>query len=549
MNCVWLVMLLGAVTPTVGAAVSNAISEVMVYRSPSSQAVPPSSAKITTALADVYQRRNGAMLWSNERAPTAQALALITALRAADDAGLRAANYRGEELAQRLTVLGAELAATSTQWAEFDVALSSAALLFISDLHFGRVDPHAAGFDIPMAETVFDRAAFLEQLAARADTAAVLTELEPRYVHYRLLRQALVRYRKLASELTLPALPPLPGAAPKVGEFYAGMSTLRQWLVALGVLPVEVGASTDLVMDDAMAAALKRFQYLHGLEADGKLGKRTFAALTVPMAQRVRQIELTLERWRWLPPLGAGTIIVNIPQFRLFALKAAEDFEADMLRMDVIVGKEYPHTHTPVFAADLKYVVFRPYWNVPYSILSRELLPELRAHPSRWASKHLEIVRGGGDEATPLAPTAENLALLAAGQLRVRQRPGADNALGLVAFMLPNTYNVYLHSTPAPRLFQQARRAFSHGCIRVSDPVALAEQVLRDTPGAWTREKINAAIDSKTTTKVVLRKPLQVLILYGTAVATEDGAVHFLEDLYGYDRQLEALLGLKPVVP
>ena len=197
MNCVWLVMLLGAVTLPVGAVESNAISEVMANRSPSSQAVPPASAKITTALAYVYQRRNGAMLWSNERAPTAQALALITALRAADDAGLRAANYRGEELAQRLTVLGAEVAAASDQWAEFDVALSSAALLFISDLHFGRVDPHAAGFDIPMAGTAFDRAAFLEQLATRVDTAAALTELEPRYVHYRLLRQALVRYRKI----------------------------------------------------------------------------------------------------------------------------------------------------------------------------------------------------------------------------------------------------------------------------------------------------------------------------------------------------------------
>jgi murein L,D-transpeptidase YcbB/YkuD len=206
----------------------------------------------------------------------------------------------------------------------------------------------------------------------------------------------------------------------------------------------------------------------------------------------------------------------------------------------------YPQLHTPIFTSEMKAVLFRPYWDVPSSIARAEILPLLRKNPRYLDRENLELVTSSAP-AIPLAVTPENLQGLAAGKLRLRQRPGPDNALGLIKFVLPNAYSVYLHSTPAQRLFDEPRRAFSHGCIRVSDPVALAVEVLRDTPGNWTAEKVRAAMTGNSTFQVDLAQPVHVLILYGTAVATEDGAVHFFDDIYGDDRMLETLLGLKPV--
>jgi murein L,D-transpeptidase YcbB/YkuD len=215
--------------------------------------------------------------------------------------------------------------------------------------------------------------------------------------------------------------------------------------------------------------------------------------------------------------------------------------------MDVIVGRTYSSLRTPVFAADMKYVIFRPYWDIPVSIMKHEMLPSIRTNPDYLRREHLEIVRGASDSATVLSPTRENIEALASGTLRLRQQPGADNALGLIKFMLPNAHNVYLHSTPAQRLFSQSRRAFSHGCIRVSDPVELAAYVLRNAPGSWTKETIAAAMNGSSTRHVNLAKSIPVMILYGTALATEDGSVLFFEDIYGHDRRLEQLLRLRPL--
>jgi murein L,D-transpeptidase YcbB/YkuD len=191
----------------------------------------------------------------------------------------------------------------------------------------------------------------------------------------------------------------------------------------------------------------------------------------------------------------------------------------------------------------MKYVVFRPYWDVPYSIMRREMLGQIRNKPDYLERKDLEIVRGQTDAATPVAPTAENIEELAAGRLRLRQRPGPDNALGAIKFMFPNSYNVYLHSTPEHRLFSESRRTFSHGCIRVSDPVALAQYVLRNQKQVWTQERIEAAMSGAPAQRVNLDQAIRVMILYGTAVAAESGNIYFLDDVYGEDRKLEKLLG------
>jgi len=248
-----------------------------------------------------------------------------------------------------------------------------------------------------------------------------------------------------------------------------------------------------------------------------------------------------MERWRWLPSeLVTAPIIVNIPQFRLFAFESTADSEARIRQMDVIVGKSFDSTQTPVFAADMSYLVFRPFWDVPHSIAVKEVVPTARRDPADIERRNMEIVRGGEDSAA-LPNTAENVELVAKGSLRLRQRPGPNNSLGLVKFMMPNAYNVYLHSTPAQSLFAETRRDFSHGCVRVSDPVGLAEYVLRDSP-EWTRDKILAAMNGDKPLTVTLKNRIRVFIVYGTALAREQGDVLFFDDIYRHDARLEKAL-------
>jgi len=254
-----------------------------------------------------------------------------------------------------------------------------------------------------------------------------------------------------------------------------------------------------------------------------------------------------MERWRWLPSeLETAPIIVNIPQFRLFAFESTADSEAHIRQMDVIDGKAFDKTQTPVFAADMTYLIFRPYWEVPYDIALKEVVPTARNNPADIERRQMEIVRGNGDSAVVMPNTPENVELVARGTLRLRQRPGPNNSLGLVKFLFPNPYNVYLHSTPAQSLFAESRRDFSHGCVRVSDPVGLAEYVLRDSP-QWTREKILAAMNGTQPVTVILKNHIRVFILYGTAIATERGNILFFDDIYKHDARLEKALDARRV--
>ncbi|MGE0029851.1 MAG: murein L,D-transpeptidase [Steroidobacteraceae bacterium] len=496
------------------------------------------------ALLQVYSSRDYAPLWIDGTRATPQAIGLLHALEAAHARGLRSGDYEAAAIAARL----GELRSSPAQAAQFDLALSVVGVRFLSDLHFGRATPQAAGFHLEVPPTRLDLAEVLGKLAVSESVNTTLDGVEPPFAHYRLLRDALARYRELALDTDLHRLPPFEGRSLNPGESYAGATKLRRLLAALGDLPADQATTPDPVIAPELVVAIEQFQRRHGLEVDGIIGQRTFAELTRPVAARVRQIELTLERWRWLPHFEEPPIIVNIPQFRLFAFHTRVDRETEIVGMDVIVGQSFPRSRTPVFTGEIRQVVFRPYWDVPYSITVRELLPAIRRNPGYFARNNLEIVRGPGDDAVPVPVTPENLAALASGSLRLRQRPGPDNSLGLVKFVLPNAFNVYLHATPAHELFGESRRAFSHGCIRVRDPVGLAEHVFHDQPEPWSRERIERAMqEGPDSQRVRLARPVRVFVVYGTAVATEAGKVLFFDDVYGHDRRLEALLGLEPV--
>jgi murein L,D-transpeptidase YcbB/YkuD len=495
--------------------------------------------------AAVYARAASPMLWSARHQLSAQASELLGLLRAADRYGLRREDFGLARLDAAAAALGPE--SKPEEWASFDQALTHAALRLVSELHYGRVDPRAAGFELPETHADLDLVASVVALAASPRVTDAIAAVEPHFYHYQLLKAALQRYRALAAATDLSSLPTPPQRSVHVGEVYAGAPLLRRLLLAEGDLSLAAAApmAATTVLDPELVAALARFQDRHGLSADGHLGAATLAALRTPMAVRVRQIELTLERWRWLPPFTSPPIIVNVPQFRLFAFATLEDRAASILQMPVIVGEAYPRKETPIFVGALEYVIFRPYWDVPRSITTREMLPKIEANAGYLAHNHLEIVAGENEDAPALAATPARIAALAAGDLRLRQQPGEDNALGLIKFIFPNAHDVYLHSTPARGLFTAARRAFSHGCIRVSQPAALAAFVLRATPGDWTVDRVTAAMQQgPANQRVALRQSIPVMVLYGTVMATEAGPVQFFDDLYGQDRKLERLLEL-----
>jgi murein L,D-transpeptidase YcbB/YkuD len=348
----------------------------------------------------------------------------------------------------------------------------------------------------------------------------------------------LARYRALAADPSLGTLPEF-AATVRPGDSYTGLPLLQHRLAAFGDLTADVTPAEPLVYRGAVVEAIKHFQVRHGLEPDGVLGKATQTALRVPIAARVRQIELALERLRWLPHLGDERFVaVNIPMFRLWAWDSIPPAGTPSFDMGVIVGRALS-TQTPVFVEEMRSVIFRPYWNVPSSILRHEILPALVRDPDYLRRQNMEIVSGAGDDARLVPLTGENLERLRQGRLRVRQRPGPNNALGLVKFVFPNDENVYMHGTPAMELFSRFRRDFSHGCVRLEDPVALAEWVLKDQP-EWSRDRIVAAMQGSGPLRVNLRRPIQVILFYITAVVMPaDGTVRFAEDIYGHDARLE----------
>jgi L,D-transpeptidase YcbB len=363
--------------------------------------------------------------------------------------------------------------------------------------------------------------------------------------HYLLLENAQQQYQQLARQPGLTALPPLPSRTLRSGEAYQGMAALRTLLAATGDLqppatlpdPVEAFTATPSVpatLDEETIGALKHFQERHGLEQDGMIGPATWRALVTPMSARLRQIELTLARWRSQPANPhQRALFINIPRFRLYAISDGSDAEAQMLQMDVVVGRTLEKLRTPVFTADLTHLVFAPYWDVPRSITLDEVIPAVRRDPAYLARHHFELVDGAG---AVVPASLQGIGALERGTLRVRQRPGDDNALGAVKFMLPNANNVYLHDTPARALFARPVRAFSHGCIRVADPAALARWLLADAV-TWDASQIDAAMLRTEPLQVDLAAPVRVYIVYGTAIAREDGSVLFLDDLYGLDHR------------
>lgn len=486
----------------------------------------------------VYEATACEPRWSDQAGalpPAAQ-----TALRLLEDAathGFRPDDYGAVGLRIQARRLEAGHGSTP-DLAGFDVAMTTAVLRYFRHLHLGRISPTAVGFSMPGPPEAHDFAVVLASALRDGRLAEVAGAMAPPLAQYRLLRDALARYRAL--EIGAP--PPL--AAPiRPGDERDEVPRLIRQLTALGDLPGDVAIAPRTAYTDDIVDGVRRFQRRHGLDPDGVIGKATHAALAVPIDRRIRQIELALERLRWLPDLPPEELIaLNIPMFTLWAWDVSPPTGPPAVEMRAIVGRAVS-TQTPILFAEMREVIFHPYWNVPTSILRNELLPTLGRDPDALRRGHYEIVSGGGDDAAPVPLTAASLAGLRAGTLRLRQRPGPWNALGLAKFVFPNAQSIYMHGTPAQALFDRPRRDFSHGCVRVEDAAALAAWVLRDRP-EWTAERISAAMAGPRPESVALTRPIQVALFYLTAaVDHRTGEVRFSEDVYGHDAKLERALG------
>ncbi len=509
------------------ASVTGAVTEVAVT-------LGASSAEAVSVGA-LYDARAGALAWAAaDGAPPGAAEAMLARLHDAARHALAPAAYLTPAVVSALD--GSAGDATRR-----DVALTLAVLRYMGHLHLGRIDPRSLGRRFQVRPEPHDFPQLLARALADGRVVEVIDALAPPFAVYGQLVDALARYRALAA-LALPAVPSAVEAV-RAGDRYPGVPALARRLVAFGDLDSAAAWSAGSTLyDAALSTAVVRFQTRHGLTPDGVVGRRTLAALQVPLSARVAQIEFALERLRWLPDLGdRRLVLVNIPMFRLWAWEAGQLVAPPVVSMEVIVGRAM-RSETPVFVEQMEEVVFWPYWNVPRSIVLGEVLPAVDRDPGYLARQQMEIVRGWGDDAPAVAPDAAALTDLAAGRLRLRQRPGPHNSLGLVKFMFPNNDSIYMHDTPAPLLFARERRDFSHGCIRVQDPTALAAWVLAGRAG-WTKPVIEAAMARSTSRSVPVAAPIDVVLFYSTAaVSPDDGALHFANDIYGHDATLARAL-------
>jgi murein L,D-transpeptidase YcbB/YkuD len=487
-----------------------------------------------------YEMYGYSLPWVKDMQPTTQARQVIAVLLQAEQKGLSAEDYDGSRWAGRLATLKpAARQPTEADAVQFDAALTVCAMRYISDLHIGKVNPKHFDFGFDIETKKYDLPEFLkENVVDASDAEAALAQVEPPYPGYRRTIQALRTYLELAKQSDGRPLPEIKKTVAP-GDSYAGVPQLAAFLRLVGDLPADATVpSGGTVYEGPLVDAVKKFQIRHGRDPDGRIGGKTLSDLNVPLESRVRQMQMMLERWRWLPlSYRAAPIVANIPEFRL---RAYDENLKIALTMNVVVGKAFGHD-TPLFADLMEYVVFRPYWSVPYSITRAELLPKIAKDPDYLTSKGLEVVNSKQEVVVSGPVTPDILAQLRAGRLFIREKPGPKNSLGLAKFIFPNSYNVYMHDTPARQLFSESRRDFSHGCIRLERPADLAVWVLRNNPG-WDADRVRAAMNGTTTQQVNLEHPIPVLIVYGTAIVSEDGVVHFYDDIYKLDAALDKVL-------
>jgi murein L,D-transpeptidase YcbB/YkuD len=480
------------------------------------------SLHVSEGVRKFYQSHQQQTIWLDGDELSERGEEMMAALRQSEVDGLPPDLYRvptAEAILTRLAsadTADAELADTERNalLAELDVLLSEGMARYAQDLAQGTVDPEAESqlaWEIPREHA--PQQSVLEAIATGRPVADVVSQLRPRTPHYARFMQALARYRQVEARGGWKQLPR--DLSIEAGDRAPGVALLRERFV-LGPDPREAqlaqaGAAQPDVFDDQLVEAVKHFQTRHSIEADGQLGTGTLRELNHRVDERIAELRLNIDRWRWLPhELGARHLIVNVAGFEMEVVDNGRVVQT----MDVVVGQQ--NWKTPIFADTMEYIVVNPYWNVPPSILEDEIVPALQQDPAYLERNGMERTSDGG----------------------VRQRPGPKNALGRFKFMFPNKDNIYLHDTPADHLFARTRRDFSHGCIRLERPRELAELLMRMATKR-SPDDLDGMLETNQEQWIKLDEKLPVYILYFTAWVQEDGTVRFHHDVYGRDELLE----------
>lgn len=484
-----------AITP---ATVAPAIQAGLAMRP---AAYAPALAKDWPRLQHFYEARGYRPAWLGNPA----AAVAVSTLEASAADGLDPARYHDAALAGRAPLT------TPAAAARYDMVLTDGLLRYARDIHRGQVVPSRVDKMVGVDRPDYDAAASLEAALDQGRVPAWIAALPPAHPEYARLKAALARYCAIAAKGGWPTVPQV-----RKIELEAGNPQLAALQARLAATDPALNADTPANLD-ALETAVKRFQARNGLEVDGVVGRKTIAALNISAARRVAQIKANMERWRWLPHrFPARYVAVNTADATLKAV----DNGKTVLTSRVIVGK--PKTESPLFSAKAVALTINPYWNVPTSIARNEILPKVRRDPAYLARHHMEMVDG-----------------------RIRQKPGADNALGYLKVEMPNRFSSYLHDTSARRLFASDKRHRSHGCIRVQKIQPLASWLLTgDTEKGL--ERIKAAIDTGVTQQIGLDRQVPVYVLYWTVIAHQDGTAAFRPDVYGRDKTLIAALAGRP---
>ena len=481
-----------------------------------------------------YAGRAWQPAWFDGNAPSAAVFSFLKALGKAEEEGLLSRDYHDDEI-NALLNSWASLSPDDkigTQ-ADLDILLTDAYRAYAAHLYGGKIEPGRVSDQWPVQKTYDPKIPELTEIPTYDRLEKFLFSLPPAYLGYRQLRDLLARYRRIEATGGWPVIP---RGKLVLGQRNARVAALKKRLSLTGELSVLPAKNRDLY-DASLEKAVRLFQRAHNQKADGVAGPATLRLLNIPVAARIDQIRLNMERWRWMPRDLDRYIFVNIPSFEM---KVAENGLV-VLKMRTIVGKE--ENPTPSFADRLTQIEINPVWNIPRSIIEKEIIPKVKKDPTYLSREGIRIYRDWRPGAPEIPPTEIDWEEVTPKKFfyRLIQDPGPLNPLGQIKFLFPNNFDVYMHDTPSRYLFAREGRTFSHGCIRLEKPLDLAEYLLKGEKG-WNRKQIQKKIESKQRMVITLRDPIPVHIVYLTVWTGGDGLAYFRDDLYDYDRLLDTAM-------